>query len=87
MNADVTMQCYIDNKSLYDVLHSSNNVKEDKRLVQDVALIKEMMTRNEINLVTFVESKYNLADALTKRGASFQLLENVLNSGSMECMQ
>ena len=77
----IKLNCYIDNKSLHDVLHSSNNVKEDKRLIQDVSLIKEMMSKEEINSVSLLESKNNLADVLTKRGASSQLLENVLNNG------
>ena len=79
----IKLNCYIDNKSLHDVLHSSNNVKEDKRLIQDVSLIKEMMDREEINSVSLLESKDNLAHVLTKRGALSQLLENVLNNGIM----
>ena len=80
------INCYIDNKSLHDVLHSSNNVKEDKRLIQDVSLIKETMHKEEVNSVSLVESKWNLADPLTKRGASCQLLENVLRAGSISCL-
>ena len=80
------MNCYIDNKSLYEVLHSSTNVKEDKRLIQDISLIKEMMYKQEIHSVNLVESERNLADSLTKRGASFQLLEEVIRLGSTKCL-
>ena len=80
------INCYIDCKSLHDVLHSSNNVKEDKRLIEDVSLIKEMMHKEEVNSVSLVESKGNLADPLTKQGASCQLVEEVIRSGSMSCM-
>ena len=83
MNVDIPMHCYIDNQSLCDNLHSSNNVKEDKRLIQDISLLKEMMAKKEISTVEHVVSKRNLADALTKRGASCQLLEDVLASGSI----
>ena len=83
---DIELNCYIDNKSLDDVITSSNNVKEDKRLIQDISLIKEMMFKEEINSVSLVESKKNLADVLTKRGASSQLLEEVLNTGSIACV-
>ena len=55
------------------------------RLIQDISLLKEMMEKEEIVSVTHVPSKNNLADALTKRGASCQLLEDVLSSGSMVC--
>ena len=83
LNVSIPMHCSVDNQSLVDNLHSSNNVKEDKRLIQDIALLKEMMGKEEIGSVTHVPSKKNLADALTKRGASSQLLEDVLSSGSM----
>ena len=83
LNLDVPMHCFTDNQSLCDNLHSSNNVKEDKRLIQDIALLKEMMTKEEISSVNHVESKKNIADALTKRGASCRLLEDVVAGGSM----
>ena len=41
------------------------------------------MEREETNSVSLLDSKENLADVLTKRGASSQLLENVLNNGIM----
>ena len=85
MNIDIPLHCFVDCRSLVDNLHSSNTVKEEKRLVQDIALIKEMMERKEISSVQHVVSKNNLADALTKRGASCKLLEDVLSSGNMNC--
>ena len=84
MNVDIPMHCSVDFKSLCDNLHSSNTIKEEKRLVQDIALLKEMIEKGEINSVQHVISKNNLADALTKRGASCQLLEDVLSSGNMK---
>ena len=83
----IRMDCYIDNKSLHDVLHSSTNSSTDKRLVQDISLIKEMMNKNEINSVNFVKSKMNLADSLTKNGASTQLLEEFIRNGSIKCLR
>ena len=84
LNVNIPMHCSVDNQSLADNLHSSNNVKEDKQLIQDIALLNEKMEKEEIGSVTHVPSKKNLADAMTKRGASSQLLlEDVLSSGSM----
>ena len=83
LNVDIPMHCSTDNQSLVDNLHSSNSVKEDKRLIQDIALLKEMMVKKEISSVKHVILKKNLADPLTKRGASCQLLEEVLASGSL----
>ena len=79
----VRMECFIDNKSLYDNIHSSTNVKEEKRLVLDISLIKEMMERKEINSVTLVDTKQQLADCLTKQGASPERLRCVLEAGNV----
>ena len=79
----IKLKFYVRNSKQGFSKHSSNNVKEDKRLIQDISLLKETMEKEEIVSVTHVPSKNNLADALTKRGASCQLLEDVLSSGSM----
>ena len=74
---------FYDNKSLYDSLHSSTNVKEEKRLILDIALIKEMLQKNEINSVTLVR-KEQLADCLTKQGASSERLRDVIEAGCLK---
>ena len=79
----IQIMCYIDNKSLYDNIHSSTNVKEEKRLVLDIALIKEMLQKEEINSITLVDTKEQLADCLTKQGASSERLRHVIESASL----
>ena len=66
---NVEIQCFIDNNSLFDIIHSTTNVKEEKRLILDISLIKEMLERKELTSVSFVKSKYQLADCFTKQGA------------------
>ena len=61
--------CYTDNKSLIDVLDSKKNV-EDKRLRIDLALLKELLQKNEIASIKWVNTHGQLANCLTKRGAS-----------------
>ena len=80
---NIEIKCFIDNKSLFDNLHSSTNVKEEKRLVLDIALLKEMMQKEEITSVELVESKDQLADCLTKQGASSERLRSVLECASL----
>ena len=80
---DVEIRCFIDNKSLYDSIHCTTNVKEEKRLILDISLIKEMIQKNEITSVSFVESKEQLADCFTKQGASSTLLRDAIESGSL----
>ena len=68
---DVTLPivCYTDNKSLVDVLDSKKNV-DDKRLRIDLALLKEMLQSKEVASIQWVSTSGQLANCLTKRGAS-----------------
>ena len=60
-----------------------SHVNEDKRLVLDISLLKEMYERMEINSIKLGESARQLADALTKQGASPELFsQKVLKSSS-----
>ena len=69
----VPINCYVDNKSLIDALNSKKNV-EDKRLRIDLAIIEEMIKNKEISSVTWIGSSHQLANCLTKRGASSKSL-------------
>ena len=70
------VSCFTDNKSLVDTLKTTK-VHRDKRLMVDVARIKEMVSEGEIK-VSWVQNTQQLADALTKRGASTESLVEVL---------
>ena len=72
------VQCYTDNRSLTDTLVTTK-VISDRRLRVDVARLREMISEKEI-CVTWVDGKNQVADALTKRGASSESLIEVLNS-------
>eukprot|EP00794_Sanderia_malayensis_P000759 gene759-47_t len=69
----------IDSKSLKDNLESTK-VVEDPRQRVDVARLKHMVKRGEIQ-VKWVSSAMQLADSLTKRGASTDQLLRVLVGG------
>ena len=75
---DLAVQCFVDNRSLVEALNSSHSV-ENRRLRIDIALLKEMLSRGEINSVSWVSTSEQLADCLTKRGASAQRLRAVLS--------
>ena len=70
---------YVDNKSLYDAVRTSN-VLADKRLMVDMSALRQLAEREEIK-VTWIKSEHQLADALTKAGADKQKLVGVLSSG------
>ena len=74
--------CFTDSKSLMDNLKTSNTV-EDMSIRVDLARLREMVERKEINY-RWVQSKYNLADVMTKRTASPDALLQVLKSGVTE---
>ena len=70
---DVPINCFVDNKSLVDALSSSKQV-EDRRLRIDIAVLDDMIEKKEINHVAWVDTCNQLADCLTKRGASTEKL-------------
>ena len=71
------ISCYVDNKSLIDVLYSSKSV-DHRRLRIDIAVLVGMLERGEIQRVSWVDSASQLADCLTKRGASCQHLRRAI---------
>ena len=72
------VHCMVDNKSLYDTIYSSKSV-EDKRLRIDIAVLRDMLSRGEIASVSWVSTKLQLADSLTKRGACTHRLRAVVS--------
>ena len=58
-----------DNRSLQDAIYSTKTV-EDKRLKVDICTLRDMVNRKEITEVIWIESEKQLADSLTKGGAS-----------------
>ena len=73
----------IDNKSLFDALYSTKTI-EDKRLSVDVAAVREKLNNGEIAEVKWVESSKQIADCLTKSGASAERLIAILKKGEIE---
>lgn len=65
--------CYVDNKSLVDALYSCRNI-EDRRLRIDIAVLKDMLEKKEITEVSWIDKSQQLADCLTKKGASVERL-------------
>ena len=65
----VKINCYVDNQSLADTVYSSKTL-EDRRLRIDIAVLRDMIKKGEINSVSWVATARQLADCLTKRGAN-----------------
>lgn len=74
------IECITDNHSLYDTLHSTNHVGE-KRLRIEISGIKELIQSGQVSKVKWNSAKTQLADCLTKRGASSLALLGALEEG------
>ena len=69
---------YSDSKSLVDSVHSSKTL-EDNRLKIDVCVLRDYIRLGEVEKIEWVETKEQLADSLTKSGASAQNLLDALS--------
>ena len=76
-----SVECYTDNSSLEETIHTSNIIS-DRRLRMDMSRVREMVREEEIK-VFWLDAKDQLADALTKRGASTARLLEVLQSSKI----
>ena len=66
-DAIVKVKCITDNKSLVDALDSEKMIK-DRWLRLHMLGINDMIDKGEVDKVQWIESKNQLADALTKKG-------------------
>ena len=78
----IPIQAYIDNKSVIEAILSTRMV-DDKRLRVDVAAIQELLKFHDINRIQWVPGHLQLANPMTKQGASGFSLLKVLQSGQM----
>jgi len=72
----------VDNKSVVDALGSTRLV-DDKRLRLDISAIQQAVERKEITQVKWCPGEHQLANCLTKKGASSAKLLNVLRTGRL----
>ena len=73
-----------DNQSAVESIYNDTMVAE-KRLLRDLAVIKEMVEKGEIRKVAWIPGEEMLADALTKHGVDGRPLLNCLRRGILEC--
>jgi hypothetical protein len=69
-----------DNKSLWQNIHSSKQLS-DERLQIDISIMREMLEKSEVAKVEWVTTEKQLADCLTKKGASSRKLVQALGGG------
>ena len=71
-----------DSKSLFDAINSTKSV-DDKRLRPDIAALKEKHELGEVNVYRWIPTGDQLADSLTKAGASTAPLLKALSGGGV----
>ena len=76
----VHIECFIDNKSLCQNIHSTKLISE-KRLRLDIASIKESVNRGDVT-ISWIGTDKQIADCLTKAGADYHRLIEVLRTGN-----
>ena len=80
-HVEVPIVGYVDNKSLVEAVHSTKQVN-DRRLRIDIGAIKEVLGR-EVKQIRWIHGSSQLANCLTKRGASGTTLIKVLQDGQL----
>ena len=78
----IMIEAYVDNKSIIEAILSTRLV-DDKRLRVDVAAIKESLQLHDVNKIQWIPGHLQLANPMTKQGASGFNLLKVLQSGQM----
>merc|ERR1712179_330206 len=74
----IPIKCYVDNNDLFQAINSNKDVSE-RRLRREVNIIKELIKNKDIDNVYWIPTKNQIADVLTKRGASTHNILNLLN--------
>ena len=74
------IRAVIDNRSCVDALKSTSQV-DDKRLRIEIGEVKELLQQKVVREVSWVEGSDQIADALTKQGASGLKLLDIIQNG------
>ena len=75
-NKSIGITAYTDNKSVIEAVFSTKLV-DDKCLRVDIAAIQEFIETNDINKIKWSAGDNQLANCMTKQGASGNQLLNV----------
>ena len=76
----IPIKCYVDNNDLYKAIYSEKHVTE-RRLRIEINSLKQLIQSGEISTINWVQTEYQLANVLTKSGASGQNILECLRNG------
>ena len=75
------IKAIIDNKSCVESIKSTSQV-DDKRLRIEIGELKELIHDKQVNEISWVPGSAQVADTLTKQGASGLMLLDIIQKGS-----
>ena len=78
----VSIEAYTDNLSLREAVYSTKQV-DDKQTRIDIAALQQMLQENKVKQINWCSSDKQLANALTKKGASAKTLLEAMCSGRL----
>ena len=76
--------CLCDNHSIVEHVNKSTKTVSDFRLRVDIACLRDMISRKEITSIQWIKSSSQLADCLTKEGASSQNLLSMISNNRLD---
>lgn len=79
---NVAIYAHVDNKSTVEAIYSTKLV-DDRRLRIDIAAIKQSIDKGEITTVRWIEGNNQIANCLTKAGASGNQLLAIFQGGKL----
>ena len=82
LKINLQIVCLTDCKSLWEAIKATTSVTE-KRLRVEMASIKELLEKNIIQEIRWLDSSEQLADCMTKKGASPRRLLEALETGKI----
>lgn len=78
----IPVRMYTDSKSLFDTITKRSQTSE-KRLLIDLATVREAYRKKEIDNIAWIRSECNLADGMTKEKRK-ECLSRVLEKGILD---
>ena len=87
-SSSIPIKLYSDSNNMTNHLKtiSGNNKVRDKRLHIDLSAIAEMTQRDNVQII-WIDGSKQLANVLTKKGAGFHQILEVMRTGSLESLE
>ena len=76
--ANIKIKSFVDNKSLVDTLYSSKGI-DDRGLRIDMAVLQDMLEKDEFDEMSWIDTSQQLANSLTKGSASTMQLRAAIS--------